>query len=340
MPDDSEIQSPPLSKRAVGFLSTARSGLRLPPRNMHERDLQELKLSDGGTVWLSWWFSPGYSSSPPATVLLCPGLNNSSHFPFVQHAVALLQRRNFTVAVLDYRAVGGSLTSGRLFGADSWQDLAEVVRAVQERNPRSLLLGLGHSMGGSCLVKFASETGRSCPFCAIATVSSPYAISAHQRRLESSASWRFLNMITATAARLSLYKLWLTDPPSRTFLQSVKWWDLLRATSLRELEAATICPMNGFADPEDYYAFATADLARLEVPVLALHSKDDPVIGVAELPLRALAAHPRMTLVLTERGGHLGYYSSDEGSRMVDECVGSFLEHHRDLRTVRVRARL
>ena len=341
--ENNNVRSPAFSDRLRGTISTARSGLRLPPRNIREtRDLQRLRLSDGGTVWLSWWWAPGYSSSPPATVLFCPGLNNSSHLAFVQHAVASLQQRNFTVAVLDYRAVGGSLTSTRLFGADSWRDLSEVVEAVRERNPRSLLLGLGHSMGGSCLVKFASELGKGCPLCAVATVSSPFALSAHTARLESSTSWRFLNMVTASTARLSLLKLWLSDPPSRAFLRPVRWWDVLRATSLRELEAATVCPMNGFADPEDYYAFATADLGLLEVPLLAVHSKDDPVIGVAELPLRTLAAHPHVSLVLTERGGHLGYYGSDEGARMVDGFVGSFLERHRDLRAGMslVRARL
>ena len=340
--DDKAERSPPLSERAFGIVSTARSGLRRAPRNLKEtRDFQPLQLADGGTAWLSWWWAPGYSSSPPATILLCPGLNNNSHLPFVQHAVAMLLRRNFTVAVFDYRATVGPLTSARLFGADSWADLPEVVEAVRKRSPYgSRLFGVGHSMGGSMLVKYASVAGANCPLHAIATISSPYSLSAHQKRLESSLSWRLLNLITSSAARLSLYRLWLTEPRSRQHLTSIKWWDLLTAMSLRELEAATICPMNGFSDPEQYYAFATADLERIEVPLLAMHARDDPVIGIAELPLAELRARPRITLVLTDRGGHLGYFGSDEGARLIDEHVGTFLERQRDSDMPVIRARL
>lgn len=338
-----EPPSPPLSQRLPGVVSTTMSGLRHPPPYMEEaRDAQSIRLKDGGTARLSWWWAPGYSSSPPATVLFLPGLNNTSYFPFVQHAVSLLRARNFTVVVLDYRATAGqSLTSQRLFGADSWRDLPEIIKVVVARSAKgSAFFGFGHSMGGSCLAKYISAEGPSCIFTAAATISSPYALSAHQARLESSPSWRLLNLITASAARLSLYKMWLTDRQSRKHLTRVKWHELRRATCLRELEAATICPVNGFRDPEEYYAYATPRVEGIAVPLLVVHALDDPVIGVAELPFQRLRANPRVSVVLTRRGGHLGYYDTDENSRTLDAVVGAFFERHRNALQTAPRAKL
>ena len=313
-----------------GLLSTSRvAWRRAPPTVEDSRVVQSLVLSDGGTVSLSWFAAPGYSTSEPATILFLPGLNNSSYWPFVLHAVALLRQRNFTVAVLDYRATAGqSITSQRVFGADSWRDLPEVVAAVLARRPGDTLFGVGHSMGGSCMIKYLSVTGTNCPFKAVATISAPLALSKSMKRLESSLAWRLVNLATMSAARLQLYHMLMTDRKSRKYLKPVKWLALLRATTLRGLEAAVLCPMNGFADPEDYYSFAQADLSRIQRPTLVVHAKDDPVIACDEQPLRELRANPHIELLLTSEGGHLGYFHSDGSTRQLDDIVGKFLLRH------------
>jgi len=259
----------------------------------------------------------------------------------VQHAVASLHKRGYHAAVVDYRGIDQSLTSPRTFGADSSADFPEIVAAVSARiPPGSDLFAVGHSMGGACLAKYLGDAaGPSCRVRAAATLSSPLALASHMRRLESSPSWRAANFLTASIARLTLLRKWLTDPPSRPHLRAVDWAGVFACMSLRDLERATICPMNGYADPEDYYAHSQPDLQRLGVPLLVIHARDDPVIGVSELPWAELRAHPKIQVVLTPTGGHLGYYASDEAAQRVDALVGDFFEKHRS-RAVPGRSRL
>ena len=271
------------------------------------------------------WPSQGQPHAPP-TVVIFPGLNNSSHWPFVLHCVDLLRKRGFTVCVFDYRATAGlSLTSPRIFGADSSRDFPSVLAAVRKRiSAQSDLYAIGHSMGGTCLCKYLATMGDRCELKAAATISSPLRLSDHMRRLESSPSWRFSNFLAASGARLQLYKVWLSDPKSRMHLAATRWRDLRYAKSLRELEAATICTINGYADPEDYYAFSQPDVSRVRVPYLVVHAMDDPVISVCGLPIDELRANPMVRLVLTPHGGHLGYFESDAGSKAIDRLVAGF----------------
>lgn len=287
-----------------------------------------MKLDDGGTISITWWWS---KNSHDPFLLFFPGLNNSSHWPFVRQAVSLFQHRGFSVGVVDYRGVGSlAQTSQRCFGADSSYDFPAVVEAARTRMPsEALLFAVGHSMGGTCLAKYLTVAGANCPLAAAATISSPYNLSGHVARLESSLTWRAANLGTVTLAKLQFVAKYLMDPKSRAHLGRIKWSQLLCAMTLRGLERATVCPLNGYRDPEDYYAYAQPDVSRLAdcgVPLLLLHAMDDPIIGVAELPLPQLRALPNVRVVLTETGGHLGYCGSEMGAKYVDELLGGFFE--------------
>ena len=67
-----------------GLLSTATLGLRAPPPDgvRHE---ELVRLSDGGTMRLVWQRCGRQAiRSEQGVVIICPGLNNSSHWPAVQ----------------------------------------------------------------------------------------------------------------------------------------------------------------------------------------------------------------------------------------------------------------
>jgi predicted alpha/beta-fold hydrolase len=282
-------------------------------------------LADGGTVRLTWWSARGNAK---AKCLLLPGLNTSSKWSLVQHSVLTLCNHAFSVAVLDYRGSGGvELTSPRLFGADSWRDLPEVLSAVAAHGqPDVPIFAVGHSMGGTILAKYLSScAGSACPICAAVTVSAPLAISEHMRRLETTLPWRMANFLMASMSRLLLYRLWLTSPSSRQHLHGVDWGDLRRVGSLRALERATICRMNGFGDPEEYYAFSQPDIAAIRTPLLCIHARDDPLIGAAELPVDVIRTNPHIDIAITSTGGHLGYHEAHRrgGSASDHSALGS-----------------
>ena len=141
--------------------------MRLPPlRWPGDVCEQELTLDDGGLVRLTWSL-PAEDRAAAGAVLVLPGLNNSSGWAFVRHAMARLSADGFAACCLDYRGVGGlPLKSGRLGAMDSWRDLAQVLEAVRHGLPGRAaglpLFALGFGMGGLMLAKHLS-TGAARP---------------------------------------------------------------------------------------------------------------------------------------------------------------------------------
>lgn len=313
-----------------GLLSTLSVGFRLPPRgHAPETTAELLTLEDGGTVKLSWrraWQSDVQrgGGAPLGVVLVLPGLNNSSHLPFMQHTMALLARRGFMVVCLDYRGVGLGLTSARIASADSWRDLPEVIRAIdRRRRPSTPLFALGLSMGGSNLAKHLSVVGSASPIRAAVTISAPLDLSAAMRDLEDGVVARCVNCLTTAIAKLQ-FASQLLHAETRSHAAAIDWRALACATSLRELEAATVCRLHGYADPEDYYATNRPDVGSVATPWLCVHARDDPVISAASLPLQALRSNPNVLLLVTRTGGHLGYGASPRRRlRRTGEAAGA-----------------
>ncbi len=352
--------SVPLQECFGGLVSTMACGLRRhPPRHDPATTSIEQTLlhhADGGTSRITWRrrcrpsdphaFVAAPPTAPPrGVVLLLPGLNNNSRWGFLQRLMAALcEGHGFDVALLDSRGYGGlPLTSARVHCADGWRDLPDVVAALRRRypSPGMRLFAVGHSMGGMNLLKYLStlgERGEASPFAACATVSAPVDLSRHMRTLEATPVARMVNFATAAGAAANFLRLYLRQvrlPGSahEHLLGKMEFWRVLRATSLRRLEAASIVPLHGYTDPEDYYEANRPLLRHVRgTPILVLHAEDDPVISARDLPAE-LRAHADILFVLTKTGGHLGYAptaAAAAGGAWADELCARFFALHCD----------
>lgn len=86
---------------------------------------------------------------------------------------------------------------------------------------------------------------------------------------------------------------------------------VLRSRSVREFDLAAACPVHSHADVDEFYVTQhCADvLEAVDIPMLLLNARDDPVIdqSLAELGLAAARSNPNLISVVTKRGGHLGW---------------------------------
>ncbi len=96
-----------------------------------------------------------------------------------------------------------------------------------------------------------------------------------------------------------------------------------RATTIWGFDHELVIPRLGFATVEDYYAASCPlpFLADLTVPTLILYAADDPLFTPDIIPdLVALGEqNPQLDVVVTEHGGHVGYYSSPAGQRLAQD---------------------
>ncbi|KAI5634130.1 phospholipase ABHD3 [Phthorimaea operculella] len=87
------------------------------------------------------------------------------------------------------------------------------------------------------------------------------------------------------------------------------WPRVNRARSLREFDVAFTANHFGYKSVEEYYLAATlrGKLARVRAPLLCLCAADDPFQPEDVLPHGEAAASKHVALLVTARGGHIGF---------------------------------
>lgn len=85
------------------------------------------------------------------------------------------------------------------------------------------------------------------------------------------------------------------------------------------------CATWGYPTESAYYRDASSVDAALniKIPVLALHSKDDPICSDLAIPYHEFTVTPYIVMCATSIGGHLGWFKSD-GERWSNQVVSSF----------------
>jgi len=85
--------------------------------------------------------------------------------------------------------------------------------------------------------------------------------------------------------------------------------DFAGLRSVMDLDDRITAPSFGFGNAANYYRTqsALAFLDRIRVPVLLIQSKDDTFIPFEIFESAAVRSNPRIELLATEHGGHLGF---------------------------------
>ncbi len=97
-----------------------------------------------------------------------------------------------------------------------------------------------------------------------------------------------------------------------------------RAKSIWGFDHELVIGRLGFSSVEEYYDASSALplLPHLKKPTLILYAADDPMFDPTIVPdlQAACAGNPALDLVLTDRGGHVGYISSKVCQRQAKDC--------------------
>ncbi|XP_062603861.1 monoacylglycerol lipase ABHD2-like [Saccostrea cucullata] len=156
-----EVYLPPLIWGKSGHLQTfiyAKLGRVQSPYPKGERC--SVLMSDGATMTYDV-FEPhkAHPSNGDYTMVLCPGIANSSETSYICTFVHYAQERGYRVAVLNHLGALPStpLTSSRMFTYGGTEEYGAMVEEVMKTYPDTKLMGIGFSMGGNVVVKYIGE---------------------------------------------------------------------------------------------------------------------------------------------------------------------------------------
>jgi uncharacterized protein len=102
-----------------------------------------------------------------------------------------------------------------------------------------------------------------------------------------------------------------------------------------EFDDRFTAPLFGFGTAANYYATqsATNYLAVIRVPALAIAAKDDPLVPFEIYGHPAFRNNPALTLLATEKGGHLGFLARHKPRFWLDNAALDWIDSIRSGRS-------
>lgn len=314
-----EIFQPTLLWGKSGHLQTfvyAKLGKVLSPFPHGERC--SFLMADGATVTYDV-FQPHktHSTNGDYTLLVCPGIANSSEASYVCMFVNYAQDHGYRVAVLNHLGVLPSvpLTSSRMFTYGGTDEYAVMVTEICKRYPDSKLMAIGFSMGGNVVLKYIGEdNSRQKNFLCVMSLCQGYdAGQAAQLAREWGYLRRFYGFVMAKNQKRILkqnYDMLLsTEVQERYHIDPCR---VMAATSAHELDEAYNRRRAGYTSVEEYYKVQSCHtyMSKITLPVLLLNANNDPLVPLPllEIGKEYAKTHDNALLVNPKHGGHLGFF--------------------------------
>lgn len=276
-------------------LQTTHSRLRPARLRLPEPEVVLVEMPDSSGDRLVVLLHEGRADLP--LVLVIHGLGGNGDSEYVRLLTRGLLSAGFPVGRLELRGAG---TSGQYAGGMYHGGKTEDVRAVLETLDRPAAVA-GFSLGGNLTIKLLGE--RTPGVVAGVAVSAPLDLAVSVEHLHHRMSGFYERFLVRGLRKDALRPGARYTPEERAALMKVR--------SMVEFDNAVTAPRHGWRDAAEYYEVNSSIryLPDVEVPLLVIHAKDDPMVPYGPYQSVAWDSLPTTTLLLTERGGHVGFHA-------------------------------
>lgn len=250
-------------------------------------------------------------------IALFHGLEGSSARYYIIELMKLLAGQSYSIAAVNFRSCGSRMNRKRRFyHSGATDDYTTVFKWMQNRFPKSKIGAVGFSLGGNALLKYLGERNHS-PVEAAAAVSVPYNLKVGSIRIGQGFNQIYEYQFLRTL-RQKLDQKRAKFPDLPTFSGS----------SLYDFDDQITAPIHGFDDAENYYRQCSSAqfIASIQTPTLLIHSQGDPLCPVAEMPLDQVKKNPTIDYILTNNGGHVGFWSLNKN--WLNKVILNYLQHN------------
>ena len=253
-----------------------------------------------------WQINP--SAHP--TLIALHGLEGSSKAHYMRGLADKAYRVGLNVVLLNQRNCGDTehLSQG-LYHSGLSTDPAAVIQELINVDRLSAIGIVGYSLGGNVGIKLAGDYGANPPeqlraLCAVSpTMDLGRCVDALERRENAFYEWNFVRNLKKRMRRKARALPGLFDLRQ---LNEVK--------TVREFDEMYTAPHHGFNDAADYYHRASSlrVVDNITIPTLILSAADDPFVPHEQFSEQAISNNSDVTTLITEYGGHCGFYTSPE----------------------------
>ncbi|XP_055863157.1 protein ABHD15-like isoform X2 [Biomphalaria glabrata] len=256
-----------------------------------------LQMHDKGVVALDWVTSCQERVKRRAPILLViPPVTEGA--AYVSNICFSGTERGFRVVVFNRRGEGGSyLTTPKLQSFCDPSDLTQAIEYVTLKVVGCPLAAVAYGTGCGMLMSYIGTSGSSSKLVARVCISPSY-----------EAPSKSNCPIYDTILLLKLKCLVLRHMKALSSVLDIS--KVMSTWMLPEFSSSLYCPLYGCPSPSQLADAVKPVLGAnsADVPLLCINGLDDPVCASAFLPYHTFQSRTNSLLVVTNKGGHCGFY--------------------------------
>ncbi|CAL5056856.1 unnamed protein product [Urochloa decumbens] len=289
-----------------------------------------LRAPDDGAVALDWVAGDDRALPTDAPVLiLLPGLTGGSDDTYVRHMLMRARSKGWRVVVFNSRGCAESpVTTPKFYSASFTGDLRQVIGHVLGRYPQSNVYAAGWSLGANILVRYLGEETDKCPLAGAVSMCNPFNLVIADEDFHKG----FNNVYDRALARAlrTIFKkhaLLFEDIDGEYNIPKAA-----NARTVRDFDEGITRVSFGFKSVDDYYSNSSSSdsIKNVCIPLLCIQADNDPIAPSRGIPREDIKANSNCLLIVTPKGGHLGWVAGDEapfGCPWTDPIVMEYLEY-------------
>lgn len=265
---------------------------------------ERIELADGDFLQLSW-MTKGVPQNAPVVVLL-HGLGGNLNSTYAAGLMQSFNKAGWRAVMMHFRG-GGSKPNRlpRIYHSGDTSDFSHFLNILADREPDVPKAAVGISLGGNVLLKWLGEAGEQNLIQTAVAVSVPFKLNIVAEKIDKG----FCRLYQAYLLK-KLKKLVVRKQQ----IYADQWEDissrLQQSNCFRSFDENITAPLHGFSSANDYYAKASSlpYLSKIATETLIIHAKDDPFMTTEVIPSNGELSD-KVTLELSEKGGHVGFIS-------------------------------
>jgi predicted alpha/beta-fold hydrolase len=251
-------------------------------------------------------------------MILVHGLEGSSDAGYMRTMAKTALDAGYVVHRFNIRTCGGTeRLCNTLYHAGLTGDLRSVLGQLKDEGCAPVHL-VGYSLGGNQVLKLAGELGEEArPLIAsVCAISTPIDLAAGARKLGRPSN----RIYERRFVRRMRSRVIATGRFTARQVQG--------AASIYVFDDRITAPSFGFRGADHYYETQSSQLFldRIRVPALLIQSKDDIFVPFEIFNHPAFQSNPCLRLLVTDRGGHLGFLSRTGPRFWTDQAVLEWIE--------------
>lgn len=275
-------------------------------------------LPDGGEIMLDWYpKQPTTDRTDKPIVLFVPGLCGNKKSHYLNDLACYVDDMGWTIVSVNRRGFGlHKLNTPTFIPKDEVEDLEYLINRFRKIYPSNNIYLLGVSAGANFSVRYLGQCGKEDSIKASVAISNPFSIG----KISFTMKYNKLARLYSGFMAKDMQDLFRYHKDCPHFRENVKQVGMDVGKFEKKLKKKTTCwkvdkfftsKLGNFNHVLEYYHNISSEhvISDIKIPTLFIQNQEDPICLKEMIPVENIYRNQNTILLLTERGGHIEYFS-------------------------------